>query len=111
SYPYNGGTHTLEALWFNLPLVTRVGELCLARMGYSFLNTLSIQSGIAWSWEEYIDWGIRLGQEVKVRQEIRHQLIRSKQPQHLSPLWNPAKFAQDMYGIFESLIKQGIRFN
>ncbi len=105
SYPYNGGTHTLEALWFNLPLVTRVGELCLARMGYSFLNTLGIEGGIAWSWEEYIDWGVRLGQELKLRQDIRHQLIRSKQPKHLSPLWNPGKFAQDMYGIFENLRK------
>ncbi|MCT7970696.1 tetratricopeptide repeat protein [Laspinema olomoucense] len=111
SYPYNGGTHTLEALWFNLPLVTRVGELCLARMGYSFLNTLGIESGIARSWEEYIEWGIRLGHEVKIRQDIRHQLIRSKQPQHLSHLWNPAKFAQDMYGIFEELKKQQISVN
>ena len=106
SYPYNGGTHTLEALWFNLPIVTRVGELSLARMGYSFLNTLGIEKGIARSWDEYIEWGVRLGQELKIRQEIRHQLIRSKQPKHLSPLWNPAKFAQDMYGIFESLIRQ-----
>lgn len=111
SYPYNGGTHTLEALWFNLPLVTRVGELCLARMGYSFLNTLGIESGIAWSWDEYIEWGVRLGQELKIRQDIRHQLIRSKQPKHLSPLWNPAKFAQDMYGIFKALRKQQIRIN
>ncbi|AFY80277.1 tetratricopeptide repeat protein [Oscillatoria acuminata] len=106
SYPYNGGTHTLESLWFHLPLVTRVGELSLGRMGYSFLKTLGIESGIAWSWEEYIEWGVRLGQELKIRQEIRHQLIRSKQPKHLSPLWNPAKFAQDMYGIFEALKKQ-----
>lgn len=111
SYPYNGGTHTLEALWFNLPLVTRVGELCLARMGYSFLNTLGIESGIAWSWDEYIDWGVKLGQELKIRQDIRHQLIRSKQPKHLSPLWNPAKFAQDMYAIFEALRKQQIPIN
>lgn len=107
SYPYNGGTHTLEALWFNLPTVTRMGELCLARMGYSFLNTLGIESGIAKSWDEYIEWGVLLGQELKIRQNIRHQLIRSKQPKHLSPLWNPAKFAQDMYGIFKALIKTG----
>ncbi len=103
SYPYNGGTHSLEALWFNLPMVTRVGELSLARMGYSFLKTLGIEAGIAQNWEEYITWGVGLGQNLKLRQEFRHQLIRSQQPQHLSPLWNPAKFAQDMYRIFEQL--------
>ncbi|MDY6806611.1 MAG: tetratricopeptide repeat protein, partial [Cyanobacteriota bacterium] len=34
SYPYNGGTHNLEALWANLPVITRTGNQYLSRMGY-----------------------------------------------------------------------------
>lgn len=103
SYPYNGGTHTLEALWFNLPLVTRSGEQFLSRMGYSFLHTLGIQAGVAWSWEEYVAWGVRFGCDRHFHQQIKQQLIQSKTPETLAPLWNPKKFAQDMYCLFEQL--------
>lgn len=104
SYPYNNCTQNLEALWFNLPIVTRVGEQGLARMGYSFLKTLGIEAGIAQSWEEYVSWGIRLGQDAALRQEIREKLVKSKQSDSLAPLWNPKKFATDMYAVFEKLL-------
>ena len=104
SYPYNGGTHNLEALWFDLPVVTKVGEQFLARMGYSFLTTLGIAEGVAWSWEEYVEWGVKLGLDGSLRHHLRERLRLSKQPDNLAPLWNPRKFARDMYGIFEQLI-------
>ncbi|MFB2970921.1 tetratricopeptide repeat protein [Aerosakkonema sp. BLCC-F183] len=104
SYPYNGGTHNLEALWFELPVVTRIGEQYLSRMAYSFLQSLSISTGVAKSWEEYTDWGIKLGNDTELRLSVREQIVRSKQPENLAPLWNTKKFAQDMYNIFEELV-------
>ncbi len=103
SYPYNGGTHTLEALWFNLPMVTRSGEQFLSRMGYSFLQAVGIEAGVAWSWEEYVDWGVSFGCDRLFLQQIQNQLIQSKQLETLAPLWNPKKFAQDIYRLFEQL--------
>ncbi|MGL5060980.1 MAG: tetratricopeptide repeat protein [Microcoleus sp.] len=104
SYPYNGGTHTLEALWFNLPVVTKTGEQFLSRMGYSFLQTLGIETA-AFSWEEYVELGVKLGCNVDWRNAVREQLVQSKKAESLSPLWNPQKFAADMYAVFEKLIK------
>lgn len=104
SYPYNGGTHTLEALWFNVPVVTRKGEQFLSRMGYSFLQGLSIQEGIAESWKDYINWGIRLGQDEALRKSIQEKLIQSKQAKPLPSLWNPQQFAQDLSQILQQLI-------
>ncbi len=103
SYPYNGGTHNLEALWFHLPVVTRFGEQFLARMGYSCLKTLGISAGLAASWEEYVVWGIKLGLDASLRNGIREQLKKAQTPEYLSPLWNPQKFAQDMYKILQEL--------
>jgi len=110
SYPYNGGTHTLEALWFNLPVVTRSGEPYLSRMGYSFLQSLSISTGVANSWSEYTEWGIKLGKDEELRKATKEKLVQSKQPETLAPLWNPQKFAQDMYNVFAKLVaeKSGI---
>lgn len=106
SYPYNGGSHNLEVLWFNLPVVTQVGEQSFAKMGYSFLQTLDIDQGIAHSWEEYIQWGIKFGLDVEVREGVKSKLIASKLPDNLSPLWNPKKLASDMYKIFQSLLEK-----
>ncbi|MDX2254565.1 MAG: tetratricopeptide repeat protein [Pseudanabaenaceae cyanobacterium bins.39] len=104
SYPYNGGSHNLEVLWFNLPVVTRVGKQSFARMGYSFLQALGIDEGIAHSWEEYVKWGIRYGLDTDTRNAVRQKLIMSKDPKNLAPLWNPKKLAQDMYSILRSLL-------
>lgn len=106
AYPYNGGSHNLEALWFNLPLVTRVGEQSFARMGYSFLQSLGIDEGISRNREEYVDWGIRLGTDKYLRNSIKEKLIYSKKLDSLSPLWNPTKLATDMYNLLANLVAE-----
>ncbi|WP_287278465.1 MULTISPECIES: tetratricopeptide repeat protein [unclassified Okeania] len=103
SYPYNGGTHNLEALWANLPIITRAGEQYLSRMGYSFLQNVNLDIGVAWSWEEYTEWGIKLGKDLGLRNSVREHLQRSKNPDNLAPLWNPKKLAKQMYQIFVEL--------
>ena len=107
SYPYNGGSHNLEVLWFNLPVVTKVGEQSFARMGYSFLQSLNIDEGIAYSWDEYIQWGVRYGLDSVLRNSIKQRLIDSKHPKTLAPLWNPQKLARDMYNLLKDVINIG----
>jgi predicted O-linked N-acetylglucosamine transferase (SPINDLY family) len=105
SFPYNGGTHNVEALWCNLPLVTRVGEQSFARMGLSFLSTLGIMEGIAHTWKEYVEWGVRLGLDGDLRQSVRDRLRQSKHGTCLSPLWNPKKYAMDLYTVLVELVQ------
>ncbi len=104
SYPYNGGTHNLEALWANLPIITRAGQQYLSRMGYSFLQNVNLDIGVAWSWEEYTEWGIKLGRDSGLRNWVREHLQKSKHPDNLAPLWNPKKLAKEMYQVFVELL-------
>lgn len=104
SFPYNGGTHNLEALWFNVPVVTRKGEGGMSRMGYSLLKNLGIESGIACSWDEYVEWGVKFGKDGNLRNSVREQLMKSKQADCLAPVWNAQKFAVDLLAIFEGLV-------
>ncbi|WP_271254624.1 O-linked N-acetylglucosamine transferase, SPINDLY family protein [Pseudanabaena sp. Chao 1811] len=104
SYPYNGGSHNLEALWFNLPVVTRCGEQSFARMGYSFLQSVSINEGVTYSWEEYVSEGVKLGLDSSLRNSIKEKLILSKHHETLAPLWNPKKLASDMYNLLQSIV-------
>ncbi|MEG4420703.1 tetratricopeptide repeat protein [Microcoleus sp. LAD1_D5] len=104
SYPYNGGTHNLEALWANLPVVTRSGDQYLSRMGYAFLKSANLDVGAAWTWEEYTQWGVKFGRDAGFRNAVKEHLIKSKQPENLAPLWNPKKLAEDMYEVFQKLL-------
>ncbi|WP_413161053.1 tetratricopeptide repeat protein [Capilliphycus salinus ALCB114379] len=104
SYPYNGGTHTLEALWFDVPVVTRKGEQFLSRMGYSFLQGVGVEAGVAESWEDYIDWAVKLGEDEGLRMSVKNKLIEAKTSGNLASLWNPTLFAQNLYNICAKLL-------
>lgn len=103
SYPYSGATHVVEALCFNMPVVARVAQQSFGRQAYSLMKNAGTDMGIAWTWEEYVDWAVRLGKDAQLRQEMRSQLERGKHPDSLAPLWNPQQFASDMYGILKQL--------
>ena len=100
TYPYNGATTTLELLWMGIPLVTRVGEQFAARNSYTFLRNVGVEEGIAWTEEEYLDWGIRLGKDKALREEVTWKLKKSKQT---APLWNGKQFALEMEQAYQQM--------
>lgn len=100
TYPYNGATTTLETLWMGIPLVTKVGEQFSARNSYTMLVNAGIEAGIAWTNEEYLEWGIRLGTDYQLRQKIAGQLRKSRQT---APLWNAKRFTQQMEAAYQQM--------
>ncbi|NEP81749.1 MAG: tetratricopeptide repeat protein [Okeania sp. SIO3B3] len=100
TYPYNGATTTMETLWMCIPMVTRVGEQFAARNSYTMMMNAGITEGIAWSDEEYVEWGIKLGKYEKLRQEISWKLRKSKQT---APLWNAKQFTREMEKAYEGM--------
>jgi predicted O-linked N-acetylglucosamine transferase (SPINDLY family) len=100
TYPYNGATTTLETLWMCLPLVTRVGEQFAARNSYTMMINAGITEGIAWSDREYVEWGVRLGKDAALRQNIASRLKASRQT---SPLWNAKQFTREMETAYEQM--------
>jgi predicted O-linked N-acetylglucosamine transferase (SPINDLY family) len=100
TYPYNGATTTLEILWMGIPLVTRVGEQFAARNSYTFLRNVGVEEGIAWTDDEYINWGVRLGKDKALREEVAWKLQKSKQT---APLWNGKQFALEMEQAYQQM--------
>lgn len=100
TYPYNGATTTLETLWMCLPMVTRVGQQFSARNSYTMMINAGITEGIAWTDEDYVEWGIRLGKDEKLRQEISWKLRKSRQT---APLWNGKQFTREMEKAYEQM--------
>jgi predicted O-linked N-acetylglucosamine transferase (SPINDLY family) len=102
TYPYNGATTTLETLWMGIPLVTRVGSTFSARNSYTFMMNVGVTEGIAWTDAEYVDWGIRLGRDERLRQQVNQKLRKSRQS---SPLWNAKQFTLEMENAYHQMWK------
>ncbi|MEH2228732.1 MAG: O-linked N-acetylglucosamine transferase, SPINDLY family protein [Nostoc sp.] len=100
TFPYNGATTTLETLWMGIPLVTRVGEQFAARNSYTMMMNTGITEGIAWTDEEYVEWGVRLGKDEALRQQVALKLKASRQT---APLWNGKKFTREMEKAYEQM--------
>jgi predicted O-linked N-acetylglucosamine transferase (SPINDLY family) len=100
TYPFNGGTTTLEALWMGIPVVTKVGRQWSSRNGYTLLTNAGIPEGIAWNDEEYIERGVRLGTDAGLREEVRWKL---RQSRRTSPLWNTRQFTRDLEDAYRQM--------
>ena len=103
TYPYNGATTTLETLWMGIPLVTLAGEHFSSRNSYTMMINAGIQAGIAWSAADYVKWGIRLGQDADLRQQIGWTLRQSRQT---APLWNARQFTRSLETAYQHMWQQ-----
>jgi len=100
TFPFNGATTTLETLWMGIPLVTKVGEQFAARNSYGFMMNVGVTEGIAWTDEEYIEWGVRLGKDETLRWKVAAKLKASRQT---SPLWNAKQFTLEMEKAYQQM--------
>jgi hypothetical protein len=100
TYPYNGATTTMETLWMCIPMVTRVGQQFAARNSYTMMTNAGITEGIAWTDDEYVEWGIRLGTDENLRKQIFWKL---KESRKIAPLWNAKQFTKDMEDAYQQM--------
>ncbi|MCB2263465.1 MAG: hypothetical protein LGR52_11130 [Candidatus Thiosymbion ectosymbiont of Robbea hypermnestra] len=73
-----GTTTTLEAITYDLPVVTSPGEFLRGRVGYGTLQRIDCTQTIARSIDEYIAIASRLGKEASWRQGLRTRIAENK---------------------------------
>ncbi len=100
TYPFTGGMTTLDVLWMGIPLVTKVGQQWSSRNSYTLMVNAGISEGIAWSDEEYIDWGIKLGKDEQLRRKVIAKLDESRQN---SPIWNARQFTKNVESTYRQM--------
>ena len=59
-----------------------------------------ITEGIAWSEQEYIEWGIKLGLDRELRNKIAGKL---RSGQTTAPVWNAKQFTLDMEDAYRQM--------
>jgi protein O-GlcNAc transferase len=99
TFPYNGHTTSLDALWMGVPTVTRVGETCVGRGGLSQLHQLGLSELAAHSDDEFVDIAAALAADlprlVALRDSLRARL-------ESSALMDGARFARHIENAYRA---------
>lgn len=82
TFPYNGATTTLEALWMGVPVITRAGWRTASRYGISFLHALGLQALAADDASQFASIAAALATDLPklatLRSELREKMRRSQ---------------------------------
>jgi predicted O-linked N-acetylglucosamine transferase (SPINDLY family) len=74
TFPYNGTTTTCEALWMGVPVISLVGDLHAARVGYTLLNAVGLGGFAITSAEDYVALAAALSEEKDHLANLRSHL-------------------------------------
>jgi predicted O-linked N-acetylglucosamine transferase (SPINDLY family) len=102
SFPYNGHTSTLDALWMGVPVVTLAGRTAVGRGGVSILSNLGIPELIAPSCQEYVTTAVEWARDLVRLSELRLTL---RARMRSSPLMNGRQFSADVEDAFRRVWK------
>ena len=103
TFPYNGHTTTLDAVWMGIPVPTMPGRTAVARGGASILSNLGLQSLIARSASEYASIVADLARDRERLAQLRAGLRAKMQS---SPLMDAPRFARSVESAYR-LMWQG----
>jgi predicted O-linked N-acetylglucosamine transferase (SPINDLY family) len=92
TYPYGGGTTTLEAAWMCVPTLTCAGDTFLSRCGKSINTNLGLNDWICENDEEYISKAIKFSCDPESLQKTKNFLLENKSQ---SKLFNSEIFVKN----------------
>ena len=75
TFPFNGVTTTFEALWKNVPVITKTGYNFNSRCGESILKNANIDKFIATSNDDYVEKAVFYSNNINELQNVRKQLF------------------------------------
>ncbi len=94
TFPYNGGTTTLHALWMGVPTLTVAGNSMRGRTGSAILSRVGMQDFVVEQPEAFVDrglyWATHLDELSRLRSGMRQHLGQA-------PLRNPKRLAASFH--------------
>lgn len=100
TFPFPGGTTTVEALWMGVPTMTLSGHTLLERQGESLLRCAGLDDWVAASVEDYVARAIAHAADVdklaQLRADLRARVL-------ASPLFDASRFARHLEQAFADM--------
>ncbi|WP_337442751.1 O-linked N-acetylglucosamine transferase, SPINDLY family protein [Chthoniobacter flavus] len=103
SFPYNGHTTSLDALWMGVPVVSRAGRGPLSRAGWSQLSNLGLPELVAFSEDDYIRIAVELAGDIPRLSELRATLRRRMEA---SVLMDAVRFTRQIEETYRAMWRE-----
>jgi predicted O-linked N-acetylglucosamine transferase (SPINDLY family) len=91
TFPWSGQTTSFEAIWMEVPVLTKKGSTFLSRTGESINYNCGLSDWVAIDENEYIAKAIEFSTNLELLSETKKNL---RQGAHNSPLFNTSLFAE-----------------
>jgi predicted O-linked N-acetylglucosamine transferase (SPINDLY family) len=102
TFPYTGTTTTCEALWMNVPVLTRAGHTHITRVGASLLTHAGLPELVALSDDAFVRTAADLARSPEKLAALRHDL---RGRLRASPVMNERDFARRFGALLRTLWK------
>jgi len=99
TFPYSGGTTSLEAAWLGCPILTMEGNSFLSRCGTSVNINLGMSEWIAKNEDEYFRKAVLFSSNSKILSNYKKKLIKNRDT---NQIFDNKLFSQDLLKIFKN---------
>ncbi|HEY4248947.1 MAG TPA: tetratricopeptide repeat protein [Lacunisphaera sp.] len=93
TFPYNGHTTSLDALWMGVPVISRSGSTAVSRAGLSLMTTLGLPEFVAGTNDQFVRIATNLANDRTRLGSLRSGL---RERMQRSPLMDAGRFAKNM---------------
>ncbi len=100
TYPYGGGTTTLDALWMGAPVVAAMGGSSVSRSAASVLRYLGMDEWIAADIDGYVDLAVARANDLD---GLRHQRRTLRERMAGSALTDVPRFVRDLEAAYRAM--------
>ena len=101
TFPFNGVTTTIEALWKNVPVLTKTGYNFNSRCGESILKSADLEKFIAISNEDYIKKAVYYANNIDDLEKVRKNLYENIEK---SPIFDTKQFTKDFCSAIDKML-------
>ena len=92
TFPYPGGTTSVDSLWMGVPVLTLKGNRVLSHLGESIAYNSGNSDWIALDGEDYVKKAVRFASDLDLLAQLRSTL---RDRVLMSPLFDTARFGKN----------------
>ena len=101
TFPYSGGTTSLESYWMGVPVLTKKGDYFISKSTESINKNIGLNDWIANDESDYINKAVNFSNNLNILQSVKTYLLENRE---IFAIFDSKDFAKQMFNAFKKLI-------